>query len=111
MPDIRYFPAVVRSLHDSPIDALVALAVPRDEAMDLVAAAWSAGDAAIIATLDGGRPVAILRVDDGRWAACNAFLDQATGDPVEAARRLAKIVKRGKVGMVGALEPRRSGSA
>lgn len=100
-PEPLYFPAVVRSLHDSPIDALVALAVPRDEAMDLVAASWSRGDRSLVAWIDGGRPVAVVRTPEGRWAACNAFLDQATADPDEAARRLTKLAKRGRRGLVG----------
>lgn len=71
---LGYFPAIVCAIFDSPIDALVALCVPRDEAMDLVAAFWGEGDAVcIVATLDGGRPVAVLQTPEGRWAACNAF--------------------------------------
>ena len=58
---LHYFPAVLCVLCDSPIDALVALCVPRDEAMELVAASW-AGDppCCVLASVDGGRSVAAL---------------------------------------------------
>lgn len=101
----RYFPAVVCVVCDSPIDALVALCVPRDEAMDLVVASWREIDAGcILATLDGGRPVAVLRTPEGRWAACNAFMDDLCATPQEAGRRLGKLLKRGRRGYVGYLE-------
>lgn len=97
-----YFPAIVCTVCDSPIDALVALCVPRDEAMDLVAASWRLNsETCLITTLDGGRPVAVLRTPEGRWAACNAFLDQTCSTPLEAARRLGKLLKRGRQGCVG----------
>lgn len=99
----RYFPAVVRSEHESALDALVALDLPRDEAMDLLVAAWNRPGDAILATVDGGRPVAALPLADGRWAACNAYPEQACVSPVEAGRRLGKLLKRGRRGLVGCL--------
>ena len=100
----RYFPATLCSEHDSPIDALVALCVPRDEAMDLVAASWR-GRAAdcILATIDGGRDVAALRTAQGRWAACHAFLEHGGATRAEAERQLHKLLKRGRQGCVGLL--------
>ena len=95
-----YFPAIVCLVCDSQIDALVALCVPRDEAMLLVTAARS-GEECIVATLYGGRPVAVLRTPDGRWAACNAFMDELYGTPQEAGRRLTELLKRGRQGYVG----------
>jgi hypothetical protein len=97
-----YFPAIVCTVCDSPIDALVALCVPRDEAMDLVTASWRArGAVCIVATLDGGRPVAVLQTPEGRWAACNAFFGEVCATQNEAARRLQKLLKRGRKGYVG----------
>jgi hypothetical protein len=119
-----YFPAVICAEFDSPIDALVSLCVPHDEAMNLVAAAWRSGESAseaareatseatseagseavcILATLDGGRRVAALPQADGRWAACNAFLDPRCATRAEAERLLAKRLKRGRRGLVGVL--------
>lgn len=99
-----YFPAVLCVLCDSPIDALVALCVPRDEAMELVAASWTGQQpACVLATLDGGRSVAALRTAEGRWAACNAFLDQSCATHHDAERALKKLLKRGRRGYVGAV--------
>jgi hypothetical protein len=97
-----YFPAVVCVECDSPIDALLALCVRRDEAMDLVAASWR-GDAGacILTTVDGGRNVAAIRTPAGRWAACHAFLDHACATRSEAERQLGKLIKRGRSGCVG----------
>lgn len=104
LPAIVYFPAIVRDECDSPIDALVRLGVPRDEAADLVAATWStphAGNAnCILCDIDGGRPVAVLRTPEGRWAACNAFPDKASAERREAERQLAKLLKRGRRGLI-----------
>lgn len=101
---LRYFPAILCVECDSPIDALVALCVPRDEAAELVAASWREADSAtLVTTLDGGRPVAVLRTPEGRWAACNAFLDTCYATPQEAERRLAHLLKRGRRGYVGVL--------
>ncbi len=103
-----FFPAIVCGQFDSPIDALVSLCVPHDEAMDLVASSWR-GDAAagaascLVATLDGGRSVAALRGEDGRWAACNAFLDHACASRGEAERQLKKLLRRGRHGTIGVL--------
>lgn len=96
-----YFPAILCAEHDSPIDALLALSVPRDEAMDLVAASWQAGEATcLVAILDGGRPVVVLRTSEGRWAACNAFLGDFSSTPEAAGRRLGKLLKRRRRGYV-----------
>ena len=101
-PPEVYFPAAICAIHDSPIDALIGLHVPQDEAMDLVAAAWEGEDAAcVLATVDGGRSVAAIRLPDGRWAACNAFVDQACSTRREAERRLQKLLKRGRSGTIG----------
>lgn len=100
----RYFPAILCVECDSPIDALLALCVPRDEAMDLVEASWADDPStSLMATLDGGRTVAVLRTPDGRWAACNAFLEHAGSTPREAERQLHKLLKRGRRGYVGVL--------
>jgi hypothetical protein len=99
---LGYFPAIVCLVCDSPIDALVALCVRRDEAMLLVAAARGSADADCLVTLlHGGRPIAVLRTPEGRWAACNAFLDEIFATPQEAARRLHTLLKRGRHGYVG----------
>jgi len=99
-----YFPAIVCVECDSPIDALIALCVPRDEAMDLVAASWRNGESTcVLATVDGGRSVAALRTPEGRWAACNAFLDKRCKSPQEAQRELDKLLKRGRRGYIGVL--------
>ena len=96
-----YFPAILCAEHDSPIDALLALSVPRDEAMDLVAASWLAGEATcLVAILDGGRPVVVLRTPEGRWAACNAFFSDFSSTPEAAGRRLSKLLKRRRRGYV-----------
>lgn len=101
----RYFPAIICGEFDSPIDALIALCVPQGEAMTLVAASWSLGNAgSILTSVDGGRSVAALRTAEGRWAACNAFLDDACLTSREAERRLQRLLKRGRRGMVGILE-------
>ncbi len=102
-----YFPAIVCVERDSPIDALVALCVARDEAMDIVAASWVAAESScLFATLDGGRPVVVLRTQEGRWAACNVFLSQVCVTSQEADRRLGKLLKRGRRGYVARLAVR-----
>ena len=99
---LSYFPAVLCVLCDSPIDALVALCVPRDEAMELVAAAWSDDQpSCVLATLEGGRCVAALRTEDGRWAACNAFHELASATHRDAERALQKLLGRGRSGYIG----------
>ena len=71
----------------------------------LVAASWQDGEAAcIMAVLHGGRHIAVLPTPDERWAACNAFLEEIFATPREAARRLHKMLKRGRVGYVGHLQ-------
>ncbi|MFZ4537527.1 hypothetical protein [Propionivibrio sp.] len=83
---------------------MVALCVPRDEAMDLVAASWRSEEViCVVAYVDGGRTVAALRTPEGRWAACNAFLDDGCTTRREAERRLQKRLKRGRRGYVGVL--------
>lgn len=100
----RYFPAVICSEFDSPVDALIALHVPQDEAQDLVTAAWTGHEAeCVLASVDGGRQVAAIRQSDGRWAACNAFPDEACSTRREAERRLLKLLKRGRKGTVGTI--------
>jgi len=101
----RYFPAIVCAEFDSPIDALISLCVPQDEAMNLVAASWRSGEpSCVLATIDGGRAVAALRTTDGRWAACNAFLDHCCVSRSEAERQLKKLLKRGRRGCLGVLQ-------
>lgn len=99
--DLYYFPAVIRSEHDSPIDALVALGVPRDESMELVAASWNQPGLSLLTQVDGGRPVVVLPLGGGRWAACNAYPEQSCREANEAARRAEKLAKRGRRGLVG----------
>ena len=102
--DCAYYPAIVCAEYDSPIDALIGLCVPHDEAMNLVVAFWrSAGNSSLLATLDGGRTVAALRTPAGRWAACNAFVDKACRTPEAARHELDKLLKRGRSGYVGVL--------
>ena len=104
VPAKRYFPAILCAEYDSPIDALIGLCVPQDEAMNLVAASWRNGEApCIVTTVDGGRSVAVLRTPEGRWAACNAFLDACCSTRSEAERQLQKRLKRGRRGYVGVL--------
>lgn len=103
-PARRYFPAILCVECDSPIDALVALCIPREEAMDLVAASWRSEELhCILATVDGGRCVAALRTAEGRWAACNAFPEPCYTTRREAERQLQKLLRRGRRGYVGEL--------
>jgi len=103
----RYFPAVICAEYESPIDALIGMHVPQDEAMDLVAAAWAAGETkCVLASVDGGRRVAAILLPGGRWAACNAFIEDACTTPREAERRLGKLLKKGKKGTVGTIASR-----
>ena len=105
----RYFPAILCVECDSPIDALLALHVPQDEAMDLVAAAWADGRArCVLARVDGGRQVAAILLPGGRWAACNAFAGQLCATPREAERRLEKLLKQGRRGAVGVIPAERA---
>ncbi|MEI7612683.1 MAG: hypothetical protein WCK63_07220 [Betaproteobacteria bacterium] len=100
----RYFPAIICADFDSPIDALISLCVPQDEAMNLVAASWLGGEpSCVMATIDGGRNVAVLRTPDGQWAACNAYVEFCSSTRSEAERQLKKLLKRGRRGMVGVL--------
>lgn len=104
MTNESYFPAIICAEFDSPIDALIALCVPQDEAMNLVAASWRNADSScVVATIDGGRNVAALRMPEGRWAACNAFLDFRCSTARDAERQLQKLLKRGRRGCVGTL--------
>ena len=89
--------------YDSPIDALTGLRVPQDEAMNLVAAGSGEQTRCVLAQLDGGRRVAAILLPNGRWAACNAFVEQVCATPREAERRLKKLAKRGQRGTVGAM--------
>ena len=100
-----YFPAILCQTCDSPIDALVALCLPRDEAMLLVTSAWrKKGSDCLVATLHGGRKIAVLATPEGRWAACNAFMDELYATPQEAGKRLEQLLKRGRRGYVGYIE-------
>ena len=99
-----YFPAIVRTEHDSPLDALVAACVPRHEAMDLLTASWAGADRhCLIAVVDGGRPVAVLRTPAGRWVACNVYLADLCATPGQAAQRLEKLLKSTRRGYVACL--------
>ena len=99
-----FYPAIMRDRFASPIDALVSLGVPADEARDLVVASWCAsGAGSIAATTYGGRPVAVLLLPDGRWAACNVFLDALCTTQQEAERRLARLLKPGTRGSASVL--------
>ena len=103
-----FFPAVICAEYDSPIDALVGLHVPQAEAMDLVAASWDSrrqGGGCVLAHVDGGRSVAAIRQPDGRWAACNAFIEKACLTRHEAERHMKKLLKNGRRGIVGTMEP------
>lgn len=97
---ISYLPAIIRSEHDSAFDALLALDLPRSEAMDLTVAVWGRTAGSILAAADGGRPVAAVPLPDGRWAACNAYPEHAATTRGEAERNLAKLLKRGRRGIV-----------
>lgn len=85
------------------LDALVALDLPRADAMNLLVATWGAPGKAIHATVDGGRPVAAVPLVDGRWAACNTFPEQSGATLAEAQRRLATLLRRGRRGLVVSL--------
>lgn len=104
MKECLYFPAVICAEYDSPIDALIGMHVPQDEAMELVAASWMDGNAeCVLGSVDGGRGVAAILLPGGRWMACNAFVDQGCATAHEAERRLKKLLRRGRKGVVGAL--------
>jgi hypothetical protein len=99
-----FYPAIMRGRFVSPIDALVSLGVPADEARDLVLASWStSGAGSIAASTYGGRSVAVLPLPDGRWAACNVFLDARCATQQEAERRLARLLKPGTRGSASVL--------
>ena len=99
-----YVPVAICAVLDSPIDALAAMHVPYDEAMDLVAAWWRDGESTgIVASVDGGRAVAAVRQSDGRWVGGNAFVGDMCATQQEAERRLGKRLKRGRRGMVGVI--------
>ncbi len=106
---LRFVPVVVCSEHDSPIDALLAMHVPHDDASDAVTAALHAADGdlsagfAVLAAVDGGRAVAAVRTEEGRWAAGNAFPEKASTTPAGAERELRRLLKRGRRGLVAHL--------
>lgn len=97
---VTYLPAIIRSEHDSAFEALAALDLPRGDAMNLIVANWGRNGAAIVSTVDGGRPVAAIPLPDGRWAACNAFPEHAANTRAEAERSLSRLLKRGRRGIV-----------
>ena len=105
-----FFPCLICAEFDSPIDALISLCVPLDEARDLVAASCLFGlhgelngAPCLITQINGGRAVAALRTPHGRWAACNAFLHQAKTSQSEAERVLNTLLKRGRRGLIGVM--------
>ena len=103
-----YFPAVILAEYDSPIDALIGLHVAHDEAMNLVTAAWMENSAqCILAQTVGGRQVATILLPDGHWAACNIFIEPFCASSYEAMRRLEKLLKGGRRGIVGILPKKR----
>lgn len=99
-----YFPVVIHSEHSSAIDALLALDVPRDEVMDLVVAHFGRPDCTILTRVDGGRAVAAVPLADGRWAAGNAWPEQACESRDEAGRRLLRLCKRGRRGLLAEVD-------
>ncbi|EXI74558.1 MAG TPA: hypothetical protein PK440_06000 [Candidatus Accumulibacter phosphatis] len=106
-PAQAYFPAIVRAELDSALDALLALTVPRGEAMDLLAASWLAHEPdCLLTTIDGGRPVVVLRTESGRWAACNALLHHSCSSHADAERRLHRLLRHHQRGYVVCLPPR-----
>ncbi|MCM8610626.1 hypothetical protein [Accumulibacter sp.] len=99
-----YLPAIVRAEFDSALDALLALTVPRDEAMDLLVASWLSGEPdCLLTTIDGGRAVVVLRSASGRWAACNAFLNHSCDSQADAERRLRRLLRGHQRGHVACL--------
>ncbi len=69
--------------------------------MSLVAASWQAdAPAYVLATVDGGRAIAVLCTPAGRWAACNAFPDKSSPTRRAAEHELQKLLKRGRRGHV-----------
>ncbi|MCP5248861.1 MAG: hypothetical protein H6942_10070 [Candidatus Accumulibacter sp.] len=101
-----YCPAIVRTEHESPLDALVAACVPRDEAMNLISASWNVGTSTCLAAaVDGGRLVVVLRTPEGRWAACNLIFAERCATPRQACQRLEKLLKRQQRGYVVACLP------
>jgi hypothetical protein len=103
-PVAAYLPTIARGEFDSALDALLALTVPRDEAMDLLVASWlSAESDCLLTTIDGGRPVVALRTPSGRWAACNAFLHHSCSSPVDAEDRLRRLLRGKQRGYVACL--------
>ena len=60
--------------------------------MDLVAASWADRYSnCLLAFVDGGRPVVVLRTPAGRWAACNAFLGSLYTTSQAADQHLGKL--------------------
>ena len=100
---IFFLPGIIRSEHDSALDALVTQEQTREKAMDLMVAAWGGAEGAglaILASVDGGRPVAAVPLPGGRWAACNVYVEHAASSRSEAGRRLQKLLRRGRHGIV-----------
>ncbi|MQY52122.1 hypothetical protein GH865_04160 [Rhodocyclus tenuis] len=100
----RYLPLIIRAEYDSPVDALVALTVPRDEALDLVVASWGLGSDLILARIDGGRCVAAAASDGGRWLACNAFPEPPCHSRLAAEHYLQRLLKGPRRGCVVRLD-------
>ena len=65
------------------------------------AAHWNGDTGCLLATIHGGRHIAAMPTLDGRWAACNAFVDELFATQNEAAIKLDRLLKRGRTGYVG----------
>lgn len=95
----HHYPAVAYAEFDSPIDALIALGIPRDEAQETLVATWSATyanhhTAVITAThTEQQYLIAALHLPSTRWAACKVFLEKAWSTPREVERRMGQLFK------------------
>lgn len=99
--DYYYFPAIVRYECDSPVDALVNACVDRSEAMNLVVASWFELDTVgLLATVDGGRQVVVMRDPGGRWLACHPYLGDLCTTLQEAEGRLQKRLRPRRRGVI-----------
>lgn len=66
----------------------------------MLVAAWPANrtegaNELIMASVYGGRAVAVLHLPTSRWAACKVFLEEVCPTPHAAERRMGKLLKRG----------------
>lgn len=65
----------------------------------MLVAAWPANrtegaNELIMASVYGGRAVAVLHLPTSRWAACKVFLEEVCPTPQAAERRMGKLLKR-----------------